>query len=480
MLINRLAPAGRKILTAAFCLFLVSTACAQSGEKQSDQQTREQLRGFVLQARDAVIRLAAEDPATLNTSISDKVAQLVDGMLYIDDRDDIRYLQQHLKKVYADEIKSVPVSVPATGDFPRLIAEAEHEKDSAKRDEKLRALVEQQIKQGLLDDAAINTAKIRVSTLRARLFGSVAMAQHKAASDSAAEQALEAAIHACLERRPGALAWSADMELDVLARSMGGQDYPEGARRVLAREASFLTSRKDSNGYQWAHVAITAVDTGNLDMAEQVLPKIDDDELRSAVDERIVAARARQEDPAGGIRLAIQINDPDRRADVLCDIARKQAEAGSGPAGVATIELALEAAAQSDQDRVFTLNNIAWAQIDIGDRAGAEKTVELALHENENNERHKYGSDQVDGWAVVADTVAFLGDFSRAHQIASKIDDPYFRGIALNFIAKREVEAGHWEEAVSWVGKLKDPDERVASYLGIIQAMIQKLKDASK
>lgn len=172
----------------------------------------------------------------------------------------------------------------------------------------------------------------------------------------------------------------------------------------------------------------------------------------------------------------MRIQAPDRRAKVLCDIARKQASSGDGRAAVATIGVALDAAAQSDQFRVFTLNDIAWAQIDTEDRDGAEKTVQMAL---QDNEKKRYGSDQVDGWAVVADTVAFLGHFERAHEIANRIDDHFYRGRALNFIAEREVEAGHSDEAMEWAKQLKDPNERTAAYLGIAQKMIEDLKDES-
>jgi tetratricopeptide (TPR) repeat protein len=119
---------------------------------------------------------------------------------------------------------------------------------------------------------------------------------------------------------------------------------------------------------------------------------------------------------------------------------------------------------------------MAWAQIDTGDRIGAEHTLDLALQENE---RPAYGQDQVDAWALSADTFAFLGHFDRAHKIASRINDHFFRGRALGFIAEREVEAGRSEEALAWAKQLKDPDERASVYLSIAETTIEKLKDES-
>src|SRR5271166_423798 len=98
----------------------------------------------------------------------------------------------------------------------------------------------------------------------------------------------------------------------------------------------------------------------------------------------------------------------------------------------------------------------------------------------QDNEKKRYGSDQVQGWAVVADTEAFLGHFERAHEIANKIDDHYFRGRALGFIAEREVEAGHSDDALVWAQRLKDPNERAAAYVGIARKMIEDLQDRSK
>jgi len=367
MRFGRFLLASKMWFTAALFFFFAVTFWAQEEVSHTGQASRDELRGALLQARDAVVRLAAEDPSSLDTSISEKVAELVESLRYIDDREDIRYLQQHLTKVYADPIQSALAPTLTVNQLPNLLREAEREKDSVTRDQKLGVVVEQQIKHGLLEDAAINAAKINTPTSRATLFTSIAVAQHKASNDAAAENSLDAAIKACLEPPPNMYVFSADMQLENLATSLAQQGYGVGARTVLASARKAITSKKRPNGYDWYHFADAAIDIGDLDDAMAILPKVEAGELRTTEAERMIAAQARTADPGNGVTLAMRIQVPDRRASVLCDIARKQASSGEGSAAVATIEVALEAAAQSDEYRVFTLNDIAWAQIDIDD-----------------------------------------------------------------------------------------------------------------
>lgn len=235
----------------------------------------------MLQARDAVVQLAIEDRSSLDTSIADKVAQLVQSLLYVGDRDDVRYLQQHLKKVYADRIRAVLEPTPTVGELKQLIVQAEREKDSTTRDQKLGAIVEWQIKLGLLEDEAISTAKISVPTSRVTLFASIALAEHKTGNEAAGEKFLDAAIKACLEPPPNVYVSSADMQLENLATSLAQQEYGAGARRVLASARKAITSKNQPNGYDWDHFADAAIEIGELDAATEVLPKVEAGELRT-------------------------------------------------------------------------------------------------------------------------------------------------------------------------------------------------------
>src|SRR5450759_607185 len=99
MCFARLLSVSRAWFLLLVFLFLSFLLPAQEASKQADQETRNELQGALRQARDAVVRLAAEDDSSLNTSSSEKVSQLVDSLLYVGDREDVRYLQDHLKRL---------------------------------------------------------------------------------------------------------------------------------------------------------------------------------------------------------------------------------------------------------------------------------------------------------------------------------------------------------------------------------------------
>jgi len=123
------------------CLFLAVSLPAQEGSKQRDRQNRHELQGTLRQARDAVVRLSAEDDSSFNGAISAKVKQLVESLLYVGDRDDVRYLQKHLKKAYAEEIRSALEPSATPQDFASRVSKADGVKDIFEHDEDLKTIV---------------------------------------------------------------------------------------------------------------------------------------------------------------------------------------------------------------------------------------------------------------------------------------------------------------------------------------------------
>lgn len=304
----------------------------------------------------------------------------------------------------------------------------------------------------------------------------IAVAQHGKGNDSAAAEAVTAAIHACFQPGTGLplIIEPPDRQLTEVAAALASGGYPEAAQRALSEAEKAVEANAKSDSFDWSNLTRGAIAVGDLPSAARFLQKVEGDEARADLQMQIDVAQARQAGAEAAVRTAMKISDPWVKTAVLRDIANKQSEAGDSNGETTTLRLALEAANRASQRTVLLLHDMAWAQIDTGDRIGAEHTLELALQENEKT---AYGSDQVDGWALLADTFAFLGHFDRAHKIASTIDDHYFRGRALGFIAEREVEAGHSEEALAWAKQLKDPDERASAYLAIAETTIEKLKD---
>jgi len=473
----RSLPLSREWLLLLAYLFLSSSLPAQETSKPGDQETQNELQGALRQARDVVIRLAAEDDSSFNGAISAKVKQLVESLLYVGDRDDVRYLQHHLKKVYADEIRSALEPSATLQDFASRVSRADGVKDIFKHDEDLKTIVSQEIDRGFLEDAVNAARGIRLPGSRSDAFIEIAIAQHEKGNDPAAADAVNAALRACFQSGKDLplVIEPPEHQLGQVAAALGTR-YPEGAQRALEEAEKTVEAKAKPDYLDWSNLSRAALALGDLPSATRFLHKVDVEEERVGLQTQIAVAQAQQEGPDAVVRTALKISDPWAKIGVLRDTANQQSKAGDSNGAIATFRLAIEAAKGSNQRSVLLLHDLAWAQIDAGDRIGAERTLELALQENEKT---AFGQDQVDAWALLADTFAFLGHFDRAHKIASKISDHYFRGRALGFIAGREVAAGRSDEALAWAKQLKDPDERASVYLSIAETTIKNLKDES-
>jgi tetratricopeptide (TPR) repeat protein len=464
-------------LLLVLCFFPTRGLSAQEASKPGDQDARNELQRALLQARDAVVRLTAEDDSSSNGSISERVKQLVESLLYVDDREDVRYLQHHLKKVYADEIRSALEPSATHQDFASRVSRANREKDTFEHDKQLQTIVSQEIERGFIEDAANAARMIRLPGSRSGAFIEIALAQHRKGSEPQAEEAVTAAIHACFQPGTGLplIIEPPDRQLTQLAVALAA-GYPAEAQRVFAEAEKAVEAKTKPDSFDWANLARAAIDIGDFSSATRWIEKVEGDEELADLRTHLAVAQAQQAGADTTVRTAMKISDPWVKIKILRDTADRQSEAGDSNAAITTLRLALEAANRANERPVLVLHDLAWAQIDAGDRIGAEHTLELALQENE---KPAFGSDQVDGWALLADTFAYLGQFDRAHKIASKITDHYFRGRALGFIAAREVAAGHSEEALAWARQLKDSDERASAYLGIVNASVEKLKSES-
>ena len=476
MRFTRRSSLNRGCYVAPLCLLLGLSLSAQETSKNADQ-ARAELQGVLLQARDAVVRLAAEDDSSFNGSISDRVKQLVEALLYVDDREDVRYLQHHLKKAYADEIRSALDPSATLQDFATRVSKASREKDIFEHDKQLQTIVSQEIERGFVEDAVNAARMIRLPGSRSKAFIDIALAQHRKGNDSQADDAVTAAIHACFQPRTG-LPLIVDLPDRQLTQLVGAlaDAYPEEAQRVLAEAEKAVEAKAKADSFDWSNLAQAAIDVGDFPSASRWMQKVEGDEARADLQTRMAVAQGQQTGADATVRAAMKISDAWVKIKVLRDTANQQSETGDSIAAIATLRLAIDAANQAHERPVLLLHDLAWAQMDAGDRIAAEHTLELALQENE---KPAFGQDQVDAWALLADTFAYLGQFDRAHKIASKINDHYFRGRALGFIAQREVEAGHSEEALAWAKHLSDPDERASAYLAIVKTTVEKLKDDS-
>lgn len=408
-----------------------------SAQHNSTTTAREQLRKILVEARDAEIQNAANDSASFNGWISNDVHQMVEYFLYLHDKQDALYLQQHLKTPYAEEIAHVLEPQPT------LEEPLAHAKSS---DERMKALAE------------------------------IACDEYTSGTKPKADHNLDLAIKAGLEPadRLDRFSEFPEQKLLQLTGALEQKGCSDGVQTVLIRLRDFLQT-SDATGLDWRELSERAIETGNLKLAQEALEHVGSDEGESEVKEELESASTTELDPGDALRVAVTFNNVELRIRTLCAIARRQSSSGNSQAALETLQLAVDTARseEDDTDQVFELNDIAWAQIDIGDMNGAEQTLTIAM---QSNEKHRWGADQVNGWVSLADSYAFLGHFDKARKIALKSDDSFFRGEGLHCAAYRETAAGKGTDAMVWAEAIHDPEEHGAALLGIAKAMIEDLQ----
>jgi len=136
---------SRSMPLAGMLLFTCVSLLHPQTQLKTSSSEREALKDVLIQGRDAVIQVAAKDTSSFNSMISEKVQKLVDSFLYLGDREDVRYLQRHLKKVYADNIAHVREPQPTPDE---ALAAASHSSSSTTRSEALAAISIRQYKDG--------------------------------------------------------------------------------------------------------------------------------------------------------------------------------------------------------------------------------------------------------------------------------------------------------------------------------------------
>lgn len=464
---------------STFTLLVASTASPQ--DTRSSSSGRKELRVALIQARDAVIEYANGDGDTNYEPdpIAKKLGELQEFLIFAGDREDIQYLRDHLKKKYANKIRD-PVSVPDNREaFSKLVQAIEMDEISTQHDGALSRVISQEIDRGFLDDALAHAALLHSSSFRYQAQGSVALAAHESGNADIAQRALAATIHAATEEDSSGypVFMPPSRKLDGLAASFLEHGYQEGARSVLLRSQQLLSTSSPTSSFDWRLLAERAIELGDLEMADRALKKLGPDDGHTNVEDSLRAARGRNMNPAQAITNAKAIVDPFSRFRSLCDIAERQASSGDKDGAAATFQLGLQATDEIGEGKVFALNEIAWAQIHSGDKPGAERTLNWALKENEQPQS---GSDQEQGWAVMGDTLAYLGQFQRARETVLRISEAFDRGRGLGYVASRGIEAKRVQETIEWASKLTNPEDRSETFLRIAETMIDQLKAGPK
>lgn len=439
----------------------------------------EKLRAVLVQARDALIEWATQSEEETNGSIFQDIDQLHEYFVFIDDRKDIQYLQQHLRKEYADRFEeAAPLATTREG-FLVVVRAMEEEQNEVLHDNTLAQVVTGEIERGFLDDASSHAALIKSSLSRCRSFGEVARSAHEIGKDGLAERAVDAAITAGLQEDSAGypIFHSPFGKLDDLAQSFLTGGYTDGVRRVLHSSEQTLPTSRWATASDWGSLAGRAIALGDFGMAHKAIDHVDLEEGRVDLEDKFKIARASNMPVAQAFNLAKSLSGPESRVESFCQIAQRQAAAGDKRGAASTFQLARDAAEEIGLYKVSSLNDIAWAQIDAGDKEGAKETVNRALKVNGEIQPQ---SDQAEGAAALVDTLAFLGEFERAHDVAFKISDRSHRAYALGHSAFQETKIWHNQETITWVNQLQDPEERCESLVRIADAMVEELKAQSR
>jgi len=458
-------------ISPVLLIFLAAPSYGQQPSAPNDPVTAEQLQVVLVKARDAIIDFALHDPATENTEISEVVRQLKDDFLLIGDRQNVRYLQQHLRETYADPIRNALAPSNTPGDFAQRLAEAQNDNEQFRRDDTIREITKQQIERGFLEDALNSAKRIDNYVLLSETLAQVAASAQAQGQPHVAERAVEAGIQASLHPKPFQIVIPLSYEMLLrFATELQDASYQRGARLVLMRASQALASNSSSD-FQWEEIARVALHLHDLSVAAEAQTHVNDEQLKLRITDHINAVHSRDLKPGQAIELAKMLKEPSERVGAFCDLARRQAAAGDNNGSARSIQLAVRQIPDGEQFAVLLLDDIAWTQIDIGDRRGAEETVRLAVAQNGAEEN---SVDQIRGWATLANTLAALGHFSEARAIVDKIEDPGSRGWAFNRIVYAQVFAGQIEEAIEFADQLTDAEERSQTFMGIATALLEQ------
>jgi hypothetical protein len=161
-------------LLAAVAIFS-RTAFSQSRVAPAETQFKVELRTVLLEARTALIQVAAHDPSSMDGRIWQDIHDLIDLSRGFDDPDFVRYLQQHLKEEYAVEIRHALDPAETRQDFASRIAALATD-DRAERNRVLELIVIQQLERSMYSDALDTVGRLTSPAVSDRLRRRIATA----------------------------------------------------------------------------------------------------------------------------------------------------------------------------------------------------------------------------------------------------------------------------------------------------------------
>ena len=430
-----------------------------------------QLQSVLVQARDAVV--AETHLQGYDTRIETDVKRVTRYLLQTGSRNDVLYLQDHLEHEYAEKIRGVLRPADTLADFTARARAAEVETDLYSHDEDIELIVEQELERGFLEDALQEAKLMRVRLSQIRTMGAIALVAHNRGDLEKTESAVAAAVARAKSTEPAAdLVFDHHRMLLELASAWHEGGY--GSAALTARQQAIKLLQTDPSGYQgyWRDLGEAAAQQGDLKMAAQTLEHLSDPGEPLYVQTEMQRAQAKMAGPARALEIAGGMHAGDLKFEALREIAVRQIDSGDKVGAARILQVAMEAANADDDFRVMRMADIAWEQIVMGDKSAADVTIAEGLRANE---KHRWGSDQVSGWMMLAEDLAYMGEYDRALQVARKNEDAGTRARALQLVAYRETQAGHGDWAISWAQGVEDPEGRARIFVGIAAGLIEQI-----
>jgi hypothetical protein len=277
----------------------------------------------------------------------------------------------------------------------------------------LRSIALAQVKAGDLAGALNTLATIGSAYYRVGVLTAIATRQAGAGDRTAAEKTFKEALET--------------------AQRASAPDF--GDRRVK-------TDDRAAQAEALVAVAQARAAAGDMKAALKIAAELPDTGSRghqSQARQAVAVEQARAGEFKGALLTAAAIPRDAAREEALKEIATLQAQAGDGEAALQTVKgLTAE---RAEWYRIEVLLALGRARAKGGDRAGAAKTLQQALH------------------------------------AAERVVDPprvkHLKHSLLREVATAQAELGMAREALAWVGKLDDPALKSAALLGVAKGVFQ-------
>ncbi len=284
-------------------------------------------------------------------------------------------------------------------------------------------------------------------------------------------------LSADLLRQAGAKPGVVDLSLDIaVSRQLCGDR--EAAKRMFLESRQVILGVKDESLQQLFlfELAAAAAKAGYFDLARQVFDQINDPGRKSQAGGSIVYAYLETGvyDTDSSLAIVSTFSDVEDRLEALIDIASMQVRKGDKVAARKTIEACQDLLKNaSDYQKAWRTISLARLAYEMGDQGqGAQlSALAISLSDHLMTTPDHVRSEALH--AIMTLQEEFGGD-AGALQTARIDQETSF----LEDLAEIEAHHGKTDLALRWVRKLKDPEQRARSLLGVVSGVLETQEDS--